>query len=79
MSQDSLLEIVNTIIEGKGETAFEKLEPHQRLREDLGLDSLDLAELTVRVDKRFGVDVFEDGVVNTIDELTNKIQRHVNG
>ncbi len=41
--------------------------------QDLGLDSLALAELTVRVEQHFGVDVFADGVISTVQELKERI------
>ncbi len=44
-----------------------------RLREDLGFASLDLAELTVRIEERFGVDVFANGLVHTLGEIDDKI------
>ncbi|MBW7896415.1 MAG: acyl carrier protein [Opitutaceae bacterium] len=53
-----LLHIVNTVRTNKGLPALAALQPEMRLREDLGFDSLDLAELTARIDERFHVDVF---------------------
>lgn len=70
---EKLLEIVNTIRLNKGQGSLEKLSPEDGLRRDLGFDSLDLAELTVRVEAEFGVDVFDDGVVNTVGETLEKI------
>lgn len=46
-----------------------------RLREDLGFASLDLAELTVRIEERFGVDIFADGLVQSVGEIDDKITR----
>jgi acyl carrier protein len=43
----ALLDIVNTVRENKGVAPLATLTPEMRLREDLGFDSLDLAELTV--------------------------------
>ena len=70
---DKLLEIVNTIRLNKGQDALRKLSPEDGLRRDLGFDSLDLAELTVRIEAEFGVDVFDDGVVSTVGETLEKI------
>lgn len=47
-----LLHIVNTVRTNKGLPALPALTPDMRLREDLGFDSLDLAELTARIDGR---------------------------
>lgn len=41
--------------------------------QELGLDSLALAELTVRVEQHFGVDVFADGIISTLAELKQRI------
>jgi acyl carrier protein len=51
--------------------------PMADLRRDLGLDSLDLAELTVRIQHRYEVDVFASGVVRTWGELVQRVQEHV--
>ncbi|WP_270166377.1 acyl carrier protein [Paenibacillus sp. SYP-B4298] len=45
-----------------------------RLREDLNMDSFDMAELTVRVENEFGVDIFEGTIVRTIQEVVDKLQ-----
>ena len=44
-----------------------------RLREDLGLDSLELAILTVKLEAEFGVDVFAEGIVATAGEVEARI------
>lgn len=44
------------------------------LTNDYGLDSFDLAELTVRIEDEYGVDVFEDGSVDSILEIVEKIK-----
>jgi acyl carrier protein len=43
------------------------------LREDLGLDSLDLAELTVRIEDEYGVDIFHDEIVTNAADIINKL------
>ena len=54
---------------------IEKIEISEttNLKEDLGMDSLDLAELTVCLEEEFGIDVFEDGLVETAGEIYEKI------
>lgn len=44
-----------------------------RLRNDLGLDSLDLAVLTVKIEAKLGVDVFAKGIVTTVGEILDRI------
>lgn len=70
---DRLLLIINEMREEEGIKSLETLESYMDLRDDLELDSLMLAELTVRVEDEFGVDIFEDGIVQTIGEIMIKI------
>jgi acyl carrier protein len=69
----ALREIVNKIRANKESSALLGLRLSDRLREDIGFDSLDLAELTVRIEDAFEVDVFADGLVSTIGEILEKI------
>lgn len=73
MSPD-LLQLVNEVRHNKHQPPVTQLSPSSRLREDLGFESLDLAELTVRIEEKFGVDVFADGLVSTIGEISAKIE-----
>lgn len=43
------------------------------LRQDLGLDSLALAELAVRIETKFDLDVFEDSVPKTVREIIDRL------
>jgi acyl carrier protein len=72
---EALTEIIYTVLENKGAEKPAAILPEMHLRKDIGLDSLDLAELTVRIEAAFDVDVFEDGVVNTVGEILQKISR----
>jgi acyl carrier protein len=73
----SLLAVVNEVRTNKGQPPVDELEISLRWREDIGFDSLDLAELTVRIEEKFGVDVFADGVVTTVGEVGQKIEKAV--
>ena len=73
MRDDQLLPIINEIRLNKRQAPLEELFPEMRLREDIGFESLDLAELTVRLEEKFSVDVFADGLVNTVGEVIMKI------
>ncbi len=70
--------IVNTVLKNRGKEPVNNLKFEHNLRDELGFDSLDLAELTVRIESKFNVDIFEDGLVNTIGEIVEKINKHVN-
>lgn len=71
---DKLLGIINEMREEAGHESISSLEATMDLREDLELDSLMLAELTVRIEAEFDVDIFEDGIVQTIGEIIVKIE-----
>lgn len=68
-----LLEIINQVLENKNKEQLNEISPETSLRNDIGLDSLDLAELTVRIESEYGIDVFEDGLVETVGEISEKL------
>ncbi len=71
--ETKILEIVNIIREGKGLNPVNKLNLSDDLRNDLEFTSFDLAELTVRIEDEYDVDIFEDGLINTIGEIYKKL------
>ena len=71
----SLLSVINEVRANKGQPPLGLLVPALRLREDIGFESLDLAELTVRIEEKFGVDVFSYGLVITVGEVVQKIEK----
>ena len=70
-----VLEIINEIRAAKELAPIETVNAETKLREDLGLTSFDLAELTVKIEDKFDIDIFEDGLVNTIGEILEKLGR----
>jgi acyl carrier protein len=72
---EKLLIIINTVLKNRGKALITTISENSNLRNDIGFDSLDLAELTVRIEAEFDVDVFEDGIVNTIGEILKKIEK----
>jgi acyl carrier protein len=70
---EKIVIIINTVLGNRGKIQLETINESTRLREECGLDSLDLAELTVRIEAEFDVDIFEDGVVTTVGEILNKL------
>jgi len=72
--QEKLLAIINSIKKNKFEEPVLEITPEQTLRENLNFDSFDLAELTVKIEEEFGIDIFADGIVNTINEIYTKLQ-----
>jgi acyl carrier protein len=74
MKEAKLLEIFNQVKRKKNKPEITKVNPQWSLRDDLGFDSLDLAEITVRIEDEFKVDIFQDGFVRTISEILAKLK-----
>ena len=70
--EERLREIINDTVEG--DWKIDELNPELSLTDDIGMDSLMLAELTVKIEDEFGVDIFVDGIVDTISEVETKIE-----
>lgn len=73
--EQQILVIINTIRVAKGMAPVAELHLDDNLRDDLGLTSFDLAELTVNIEDKYDIDIFEDGLVNTIGEIYGKLQK----
>ena len=71
--QTKVLEVINDIRASKNMEAVVTLNEGDKLRDDLGLTSFDLAELTVSIEDEFDIDIFEDGLVNTVGEIYAKL------
>lgn len=72
--EEKILEIINIVLENRAKEKLTTLSSKMHLRNDVGLDSLDLAELTVRIEAEYDIDVFEDGIVNTVGEILKKLK-----
>ena len=72
-NSEKLLEILNDVLNNNDLKSINELNPNHSLRDDLGLDSLALAELTVKIESEFNVDIFEDEIVETVYEVIIKI------
>lgn len=69
----SLLEIINEMREDVDKLPLDQLVSTMHLRDDLEFDSLQLAELTVQIEDAFDIDIFADGIVQTIGEIQQKL------
>jgi acyl carrier protein len=72
--EDKLIGIFNSILDKIGNGRLDSLNPETSLRNDLKFDSLNLAELTVRIEDEFGIDIFEDEGVETISDIVKILQ-----
>lgn len=68
-----MIDIINGVLQKKGKKIDADVSPSTSLRRDLGFDSFDLAELTVLLEDEFSVDIFADGLVDTIQEVEDKL------
>lgn len=73
--REKVLAIINDIRAAKELSAVASLNIENNLRNDLNLTSFDLAELTVRIEDEFDIDIFEDGLVNTVGEVYAKLEK----
>ena len=72
--QTNLIEIINSIRTSKQMDVLSEIHESDRLREDYGFTSFDLAELTVKIEDEYDIDIFEDGLVNTVGEILSKLE-----
>lgn len=73
--KEKIFSIINQIRSSKDLSPLSKIDESMLLREDLEMTSFDLAELTVRIEDEYGIDIFEDGLVNTVGEIYAKLQK----
>ena len=71
--KEKVIEILKGIFLAKGKEFDFEINSETKLREDLGLTSFDLAELTVKIEDEFDIDIFEDGLVSTVGEIFAKL------
>lgn len=71
---NDLRTIINEMFVENRQSFCETLHLSDRLKNDLEMDSFDMAELTVRIEMKYGIDVFEDGVVYTIEDIVKKLE-----
>lgn len=72
--EKKVIDIINVIRANNGAPKVETVSSKDRLREDLGFTSFDLAELTVRIEDEFDVDIFEEGLIYTVGEILDKLE-----
>lgn len=73
--EEKLLELFNIVLQNRGKNGIKKITAKSNLRNDLGFDSLDLAELTVRIEAEYDIDIFEDGIIATVGEILEKLKK----
>jgi acyl carrier protein len=67
--KELLLLKINEVLEGKNMPSLKSINLDTKLRDGIGLDSFDLAELTVRIEEETDIDIFSNGIVTTVGEI----------
>ncbi|MBC2695204.1 MAG: acyl carrier protein [Desulfobacteraceae bacterium] len=69
MTENEIIAMTNQVFEESFEIETEKLQPQMNIFEDLGLDSLDIIDLIVALQQKFGVQIRNDERVRDIRTL----------
>ena len=69
MTEQEIIGMVNDVLEESFEIERERLLPEMNIFEDLELDSLDIVDLVVAMQKKFGVRIRDDERVRNIRTL----------
>lgn len=72
--KEKVKEIINLIRVNKGLEELTAISESDHLRNVLEFSSIDLAELTVRIEDEFDIDIFEDGLISTVGEIFEKLK-----
>lgn len=72
---DEIKSIINTVLKNNGKNEVTHITEDSLLREDLGFDSFGLAELTVRIEAQYDIDIFEDSLVTKVGEILEKVNQ----
>ena len=66
--------IINILKENDIELTVSHINDSTTLTNDLGLDSFNLAQLTVEIESEFGVDIFENGVISNVGDILSQLK-----
>jgi acyl carrier protein len=69
MNDQEVISRINSVFEVSFEIDREELKPEKRIFEDLGLDSLDIVDLIVALQKQFKIRIRDDERVRDIRTL----------
>ena len=69
MTEQEIIKLTNQVFEESFEIEKEKLKPEMNIFQDLGLDSLDIVDLVVALQEKFGVKIRNDDRIKNIRTL----------
>lgn len=78
MNEEIFKRLCNVIVKMK-EIDARKITPEARLREDLGIDSVDIWDIATRLEEEFEIEIgdYEGAWVKTIEDLSALIERKI--
>ena len=71
--ENKIKELILEILEEDSTTLEYPITLDSHLKNDIGLDSLNLALLTVKIEDEFNIDIFEKGLVFTISDILDRL------
>ena len=74
MIEKDIIAKTNEVFEGSFEIKKDELQPQKNIFDDLGLDSLDIVDLVVALQQKFGVKIRNDERVRNIRTLGDVYQ-----
>ena len=74
MDKQEIIDKINQVFEESFEIKKEKLLPQANIFEDLGLDSLDVVDLVVALQQKFGIKIRDDQRLRDIRTLEDVYQ-----
>lgn len=80
MEKNEVIKIIDNFLIEEFELNPDKIKPEAKLKDDLGLESLDFVDIAVVVEKEFKFKVKGEDMVDvrTLDDLYNYIYKTVN-
>jgi acyl carrier protein len=79
MSNEEIISTINIFLVEEFEIEEMQIKPEARLKDDLGLESLDFVDIAVIVQKKFGLTLKgeEMASIKTLNDLYNYIFKHL--
>lgn len=80
MKTDKLNEIkdlINKVLVEHDKEMIASINYDDNLRDDLGIDSIEMVDIVVQIDEIYGVDLFSDGDVKKVGEILKLIENEV--
>ena len=66
--------IIKLVQENDVDVSHKNIDENTKFSDDLGLDSFNLAQLTVLIESEFGIDIFENGIITTVGDIFKQLK-----